>query len=132
MDKNIDPCSIISPAARIILGSSIFLDVYLYKTGEVYIPRPIIIQFEKHDIYPTKPCWLAGIRTRCPKKPHTLLSKVYGKETILNPTYVCKKHQFVAAEKNERNNESRWFLENRKRLNKRIMKRLQSKRSQML
>ena len=124
VDTKMDACSIVSPAARVILGDVNFIDVYPYTKGELYSRAPKL-QFEISDVYPTKPCWLAGVATRCPSKPESMLEKVYGKNAVQNPSHICIKHQFVAARLDERENELPWSIQ---RVNRLILKRFKSKR----
>ena len=116
VSKKMDPCSIISPAARIVFKKDInFLDVYIY-TKKKHFSDLLNLQFETSDIYPTKPCWLAGVETRCPNRPKTLLEKYYGPGVVEKPSHVCKDHRFVAVDKIKTNNKPHWYVGHTNRL----------------
>ena len=126
VSRKMDPCSIIAPAARVILGnrSINFLDVFLYTINKSYRKTPSL-QYVASDIYPTKPCWLAGVETRCPRRPKTLLEMFYGPGVVEKPSHVCKDHQFVAANKSKTNHKLHWYI---RHTNKLLLKRLNVKK----
>lgn len=110
VDTKMDPCSIVSPAARIILGQYNFIDVYLYKTGHVYNPYPEL-QFDEREIYPIRSCSFADIITRCPSNSDSLLRKFYGLESIEKPHHICINGQFVATGTNVTERKLDWLVE---------------------
>ena len=98
VDRQVDQCSIISPAGRILLGKTNFLDIYLYTVGESYMEREGEFRFTTRNIYPTKRCWMGGIVTRCPNRPDPILQSAFGKDAVSRPSLVCRNGQFVAVD----------------------------------
>ena len=118
VSEKMDLCSrwIFSSAARVIFKKDInFLDVYIYTISKHFSDLSNL-QFETSDIYPTKSCWLAGVKTRCPSRPKTLLEKFYGPEVVEKPSHICKDHQFVEVDKNKTNEKSHWYIGHTNRL----------------
>ena len=121
-----DPCSanIIESAARVILGKRNFIDVYIYTISKRYNASPNL-KLEPSDVYPTTPCWLAGVETRCPGKPKALSEKFYGPGVVEKPSYVCKDHQFVVSDKSKANEKLRSYIKYANRL---LLKKVKSEK----
>ena len=90
VDHYVDPCSILDPHARILLGSYLFLDVFvLADNGSTLFDEYERITYNRDVIFPIKPCKFLGFDTKCPNKVPDYLSESYGKD-FMRPYMVCR------------------------------------------
>lgn len=107
--NKVDPCSILSPPARVILGLYNFLDVYLFRADNRFVENPNL-SFDRRDIYPVRQCLFMGVESRCPHNTTSLLISMYGADFAWNPHHVCRNGQWVATGKNVTERKLQWAI----------------------
>jgi hypothetical protein len=85
-----DPCSVLDPHARLLLGSHSFLDIFvLADNGSTLFDEYERITYARDVILPVMPCKFLGMSTNCPNKVPEYLATNYGKD-FMKPYKVCR------------------------------------------
>ena len=122
-----DRCSILSPAARVILGNYNFLDVYPYVVDERQAEETDA-RFEPQHIYPVQRCLFMGLETRCPHNASALLAAQYGSDFARKPHHVCRGGEWVATGNNVTERKLLYVIEQREKTQKKLLRRKKRKR----
>ncbi|CAB4035114.1 Hypothetical predicted protein [Paramuricea clavata] len=90
VSHRIDPCSILDPHARVLLGSHSFLDIFVLADNDsTLFDEYERITYARDVILPVMPCKFLGMSTNCANKVPEYLAKNYGKD-FMKPYKVCR------------------------------------------